>query len=528
MSELKPVGQYDFSGGENSSVNPYLLQKNQSQRINNMMLTETGSLRTRDGTSVVYNGNSVLTSTEIDRVGVYNQYGSFGLTAIPVAVLLHKVYDLRTTPWTLIGTMSADPSSTIYPLQLVNFVNKILISHGAFSAPYSWDGTTFSALTDTGAANNLIPQMAAIMINYNGYVYLMNTGLNNTTYAAHGATANIGPSSINSSDFNNPNSWPTSAQLYLNEYDGQKITGAGVFTVAETGIAPSQVLIVFKDFGTYQVTGLINGGSPQAIQVKTDMGCSGHSTIQFIAGYGMIRLTHKGFGLYDGLNDTVISDSIRFRIFNGFGSAGIDFTQAYTAQSTQIQNPPTYICAVSMNGDALGLLSTVFICDLRTMAWTVNTFANAIYSLSRLESPSTLPVIVGGDYVISGFAQIRRMFASDATDDGTAVSWSVTPQPAFAQTPIDRAYFRRALVDIVATGTPAQITAQFFYGATSKTINKTPQNRTQDSVIPFDLGFIANNAYPTISGTGPVTLRGLEYHLIQKPMTRSTIAVGDN
>jgi len=73
------------------------------------------------------------------------------------------------------------------------------------------------------------------------------------------------------SDANAPNSWPNANQTFISKDDGQQGTGLATFTIAETGISPTQTLVCFKNFSTYQVTGVFGATSFGVQKVKSDM-----------------------------------------------------------------------------------------------------------------------------------------------------------------------------------------------------------------------------------------------------------------
>ena len=565
MAELQVIEQFDLSGGEDTSMSPYLLAKtNKNQQVVNMVLTEHGSLKTRDGTQLwTQSSNTVKTNQFVAKVFIWVKFVAGATTFNPIVVLGDgSVYNATTTPWTALSGGNplipnfygyAPASASGNQGDVLTFVNKVMFTGSTYNGPgFTWDGTTFSAISDGHSISDCAPNGGLHMAVYAGQLYLMNTAGQTGTYSNGPGTVYVGPSSVQGSAVNNPSSWPIVYQYYIGNPpgssvgttaggadDNQQITGAGQFTVAETGISPEQSLVIFKEFSTYQQFGNFGANSLAIQKVKTDMGSMGKGTIQFINGVGLIRLTHKGFAVFDGLNDSVISESERPRIFGLNGFAGINFGKAAYFQSAQIDNPPTYICACSQNGDSGNVnLSIVFMYDVVRQAWTVHNFANPLSSLNMIKYPGVIPFILGGDYVgiASGlYAQVRRMFNSSTssrdydstTDDGVAINWSAVLRPNYTPTPVDRAYYRRALLLVNAPGTPTPITAQLFYGASSTTVVKTPPTRTQDSVIPCDLGVTANNVYPAISGTGPITIRGYEVHLRAKPLTRSTVQVGD-
>lgn len=210
---------------------------------------------------------------------------------------------------------------------------------------------------------------AAHMIVYAGSLWLANTSPSTTS------DEQDGPSCIKMSDLNNFKSWNPVNVAMVNRDDGDQITGLAQFTIAAEGIAPSGNLIVFKNFSTYEITGVFGGQDFSIQQSKTDMGCIASRSIQFLAGFGAIgRLTHLGFALFDGVNDKVISEEIRPFIFgdpNQPDIAGLDWSYIWFSKGSQSSNPPMYLCAcpilplilqgVTAQGETTGTAFTYYI-----------------------------------------------------------------------------------------------------------------------------------------------------------------------
>ena len=158
-----------------------------------------------------------------------------------------------------------------------------------------------------------------------------------------------GPSCLKMSDLNNPDSWNPLNVAFLDRDDGTQISGMAAFTIAESGIPPVGSLVVFKDFSTFQINGVF-GASDFAIQrAQTDMGCSAARTIQFVPGFGIVRLTHLGFAVFDGVRDRLLSEEIRPYIFGGQADiAAVDWNYVYFCKGTQTAQPPMYTCAVPL------------------------------------------------------------------------------------------------------------------------------------------------------------------------------------
>jgi hypothetical protein len=185
------------------------------------------------------------------------------------------------------------------------------------------------------------PRGAAHGIVYAGSLWLGNTQPTTTSDNFDG------PSCIKMSDINNPNSWNPLNTAFVGKDDGDQITGLATFTIAETGIAPTGSLVVFKSFSTYQVTGVFGATDFSIQQAQTDMGCIASRSIQFLPGFGIVRLTHLGIALFDGVRDRLISEEIRPYLFGGEPDiVPLDWNYAWFSKGAQCAIPPMYMLAI--------------------------------------------------------------------------------------------------------------------------------------------------------------------------------------
>lgn len=181
---------------------------------------------------------------------------------------------------------------------------------------------------------------AACAIVYAGSLWLANTWPTTTSDQLDG------PNCIKMSDANNPESWNPANIAFLGKDDGDQITSLNTYTIAEAGISPTGSLVIFKNFSTYQVTGVFGATDLTIQQAQTDMGNVAGRSSQFIPGYGISRLTHLGFAYFNGVNDRLISEEIRPYIFGGEPDIAIlDWNYAYLSKGAQAANPPMYVCA---------------------------------------------------------------------------------------------------------------------------------------------------------------------------------------
>jgi len=402
---------------------------------------------------------------------------------------------------------------------MLNFLNQCLITAG-YHLPYVTDGTTVTVFpTDPGA--QMIPGAQWMVVHQNA-VWAWNTAATTSTYD--------GPSSLRQSDVENFHSWPVGNQLFVAKDDGQSGTGIGVFTIAEAGISPDNVLVLFKDFSTYIATGAFGASAaPTIVQVKTDMGCIAGRTVQFIPNFGMVRLTHRGFALFNGLNDQVISDNIRPYIFGKNDITPLNYDAVSRSVATQSQNPPLYICACPSTPQNPGL-DRVFVFDVTKKAWTICQFPSPWATCNLLLEPGILPYTQVGLYQQPA---VQRIFAGDERDDGVKVNWQVRFPPL--PEPMRRSYMRRFLAEFFHIYQGQDVTAEFVLGPArmpqrvrqtkrvTVTANAYPGSGLPDTVedaLYFDIGRTGEVLWTEMTGAGCLTLRGVEWHLSQKQPTR--------
>jgi hypothetical protein len=223
----------------------------------------------------------------------------------------------------------------------------------------------------TGAAAPTFPQTnGQIVAEANHNVSWKNIGIGNTSPAPRGA-AHIevyagalwvtntspttttdqldGPSALRMSDINNPLSWNPLNTAFIDRDDGDQTTGLKSMTIAESGIPPTGSLVVFKNFKTFQINGVFGSSSFSIQRAQTDLGCVASRTIEFCPGFGIIRLAHLGFALFDTTRDHVISEQIRPFLFDDPNIPdinAIDWNFAYLAKAAQTADPPMYVCAI--------------------------------------------------------------------------------------------------------------------------------------------------------------------------------------
>jgi hypothetical protein len=519
MAEVAVIAKQDFSGGIDATSSPLRVQPNQVLRMSNLLLDITGALYSRDGAVTIdtaqFGTTSVLTLYDLAKSD-----GSLHKLAVrrsPSGQFLDRRGGV--TPWPQLGTFA-----TLYDLpSMVTLRDMAIIAAGYEPIKY-FNGTTFGALT--ALVDEVVPPGAKHLAVHLGSLWAWNT--------AAVTNATDGPSSLRCSAVNNPNSWPLENQTFISNDDGQQGQGLGVFTIADTGISPQGVLIAFKDFSTYVITGLFANVNFSVEKVKTDLGCIAPRSIQFLTSKGIIRLTHRGFAITDGQGDTLLSEPIRPYLFPQRVTAdipAITWAQLSRSTATQVQNPPLYLCACPFGAGPE--LTRVFVYDLLRQAWTILTFPVAFATLDAQFDPNVAPYVLAGE---QGGGRVQRLFAGDEQDDGTAVSWHVRLAPITGRDATTRTYFRRALVKAIGMHAGQSVLARGVLGPAAQA--QGPGVRFSASSVPtmlsptagiegeiaatlnYDIGRSGEVLYLEFEGSGPIVIREVSVHARPKGASR--------
>lgn len=377
------------------------------------------------------------------------------------------------------------------------------------------------------------PLGCAHAINHAGALWAWNTNPTNRTNVG-GTGGADGPSVLRQSSLNNPNSWPNAYMAYVGRDDGQQGTGIGTFTIAESGIAPTGSLVLFKEFSTYQVLGVFGASDFAIQQVKTDMGCIAGRTVQFATGAGLIRLTHRGIAVFNGTNDDLLSEEIRPYIFGRSGIAALDFANAINSRAALVENPPMYICGIPTVGSG-GAITRILCYDLVMKAWMIVSVCPpiSVSAINQLRIPGLQPTTFFGDAGTGG--AIRRWQSGDPDWDGVPIQWGV--QPAEIGDPGSRAYFRRVQIRLHAKTAGTMNVQSAIASALIPTISNTEQVAgpsssgiygtqalgkatyvgDQDLAVAFDIAQTAESARAIFTGSGKVVIEGFDWHVMAKP-----------
>jgi hypothetical protein len=297
------------------------------------------------------------------------------------------------------------------------------------------------------------PRGAAHAVAYAGSLWLANTYPTNTSDGIDG------PSCLKMSDSNNPNSWNPVNTAFVSRQDGTQITGLCPFTIAALGISPTGSLCIFKEFTTYQFIGVFGTTSFEIQPAQTNLGCIAARSIQFLPGFGVVRFTHLGFAVFDGINDRLISEDIRPYLFGGVDSEAdlvpVDPAYVYLSQSAQTVTPPMYLCAMPLSGQS-GALTRLFCYDLVMKSWAVLDLPWAITSMATVAGGEGYPLVLAG----KTDGTIQRLQAGDLNwDQGdtaqSAVQWSFRTPDLFGEGGTQRLFYEKAT--ITGYGSPAMV-----------------------------------------------------------------------
>lgn len=408
------------------------------------------------------------------------------------------------------------------------------VPSGAVPQPFVVDNTVLWQLYGLNTLAAVIaPPGSAHGISHEGALWFFGT------YPTENSNAADGPMSLRQSHLNSLTEWPAIYAAFVGKDDGQVATGIGSFTIAEAGIAPQGGLVLFKEFTTYNITANFASSSFAITPVKTDLGCIAPRTVQFVPGYGLMRLTHMGVALYDGVQDQLVSEDIRPYIFGGFGITGLSWANSQNARAAIASNPPLYIMAIPTGSNTWP--SRLLCYDLIMKCWTVVDLPFQMSSIFQTRIPQplssgfTVPITyIGG----SADGTVRRWQAGDSPvwDTGGNVAWSVTT-PELGSSTVGRLFFKDTTIRLHAPSR-TNITFQPIYGSVTPSpqtllatpigpVSEGPSQGNPDSPATYEgdldltarfvQGVTGQTQRITISGTGRVTIESIELNVVEKP-----------
>lgn len=373
-----------------------------------------------------------------------------------------------------------------------------------------------AGLTNTAAP---APPGASHLWTYAGSLWAFNTSSTNT------ATGIDGPSSMRMSDVNNPTSWNPINQAFLDKGDGTEGMGLSSFTITAQGIPPEGSLIAFKNYSTYQIIGIFGSTSLTIQKIKSDMGCLASRSIQFVPGFGLMRFTHLGFGVFDGVEDRVNSEDIRTYLFasNDFSESDINVLDSNfqaVMWGFQTANPPMYCCAIPV-GNSSGALTRILCYDMVLKCWTVVDLPWAISTAAQFRTVTANPVtILGGfsDGLLSRWQAGDQMWDVGAIGarSPSLVGFSVKLPEVFSQNPDQKLNCRRlAIRGINTSATPSLSVTPIVDGvARPAQPYGIPVAGDFEVFVSFMLDGLRFSA--TIAGSGMLELNRFSFHVTEK------------
>ena len=369
------------------------------------------------------------------------------------------------------------------------------------------------------------PPGAAHAIVYSGSLWVANT------WPVDNANGIDGPCSLRMSDTNAPTSWNPINQAFLDKDDGTEIQGMASFTISAQGIPPEGSMVVFKDFATYQILGIF-GASNFAIQrVVTDMGCVAPRSIQFVPGFGIMRLTHLGIAVFDGVRDKVISEEIRPYLFpsndnNLSDIVPMDQNYSYSSYGFQTANPPMYCLAVPV-GTSGGKLTRIFCYDLVTKEWGIVDLPFAVSAATQVRAEGTIPIAMFGGFLDGVLQRWQagdiQWYTGAAVPNLQNVGWSFRTQESASQVADQRLYYRRAAIRGYNTNSTSPVKVIPVVNGIPGNVYTSPPLPLGDFEIFAPIAQTGVRAHMDISGFGDVEIMGISFHVEPKPVGASVV-----
>jgi hypothetical protein len=416
----------------------------------------------------------------------------------------YTVANMSTDPWTTVGTFTGNPST--YPPKITQTMSGVIFTTDYTNTVYQWSGVSGAPLetvTNTFDASNVSaiweslatypPGSLVVPQSGNGYFYLASPGgiagssepsfsttpgsstpdgvtglawINEgsiTAEAPPGAMHAIyhegsvwlggvglltdtltvtGSSAIWMSDLEDLQSYNPLNTTYIGREDGQRCTGLNSMSIAEFGIAPQSALVGFKEYSTYQLMGVFGSSNFAIAQAQTNMGCVAPRTALFMSGVGIIRMSHLGVAVFDGMRDRVISEEIRPYLFEEWSEPDIpliDWNNIGQGIASIVANPPMYVMGmptVGSNGD----IYMLFVYDFVLQSWTIVNLPFAISSMAQVITENNQPMTIFGG---SSDGTLRRwQYGDNGWDsESTPVQWYFRTPELFAD-PQSLNYYR--------------------------------------------------------------------------------------
>ena len=360
------------------------------------------------------------------------------------------------------------------------------------------------------------PVGTAYIFDHLNNVYLWGVG---NTYGSDGIS---GPDALWQSDNGQPLSYNPANTTFVGKGDGTSAQGGAVYSLSEAGIAATPQIVLFKDASTYSFLNSFPNAS--LVEVSGGLGCIAPGTIQFIGGYGVMRLSYAGVTLFDGQLEhvTEYTDAIRGYLFGGLSDVtAVDFSKIQDCVATQSVNPPMYVFFAPLVGGS-GHVTRGFGYDFGLKQWFVMDIPFPITAAEFL--PQAVAALTQGyQSLIAGLndGALRRVFAGDVDFDGAAIAWKAQlPDISYGTTPV---YARRANAFITADGGGSgQALTQISFTGTRRSGQTFTRNLNLPAslISTMDIGEVILSGQLTVAGQGQVLIEGSAIQSSEKPMSR--------
>lgn len=360
---------------------------------------------------------------------------------------------------------------------------------------------------------------------YSGALWALDTA---TTNQASGID---GPCALRMSNINNPNAWNPVNAAFLDKDDGQEGMGLASFTITAEGIPPEGSLVAFKQYSTYQITGVFGSTNFSIQRVKTDMGNMAPRTSQFLPGFGIARMTHLGNAVFDGVNDRLISEPIRPYLFPANDEETSDITVMdanWMAASSGFQtaNPPMYGVAIPI-GTSNGNLTRILCYDMVLKAWMIVDLPFSISCTTQARPVTSNPITIFGgtsDGVLQRWQAGDVLWYTGASSSFLSpVSWSVQTLSIASKDADQRLYARRIVIRgqntaETVSGISNLMNVQVLYGANSQLAQNYQMPTSGDFDIFASVGLTDLRFAAAISGNTHVEVDGVTWHVEPRPV----------
>jgi hypothetical protein len=472
--------------------------------------------------------------------------GTLTVTTIPVVSTFTPSYPV----WT--ATVAYAINSVIEPTAVNNYYYKAIQGGTSGSTQPSFPTTVGATVTDGSVvwqnAGTLIsaappPKGCAHLAVYAGSLWMFNTWVTNTGPNSNtgtgvtpvAPTTNVGldgPCSLRMSDVNNLQSWNPINQAFLDKDDGTEGLGLGSFTIAAQGIPPEGSLCAFKRRGVYQIVGVFGADNFLIQRVQSDMGILSPRTLQFVPGFGLMRLTYIGIAVFDGVNDRVVSTQVQPYLIESNDPDNSDIVAMdpewqTVCQSALVANPPMYVTAIpiaSIPGNSNGALTRILCFDMVLKAWAVVDLPFPISTMFGVVTFSTVAATVMGSYNDGTLQQwqnedLQWATAVSGSQTPGQIAWSMESPTAASKDADERFYLRRmSVIGQQTSGAPSTMNVQLQNGGVQFGNQNLPMPTSGDFQVQAAGGQTGRRFNAIISGTGRITIDSISYHLEPRPV----------